>query len=75
MRLDTTGWKLCKKLKFGRTTKWYMHKLKPLVENETQKNQLELEILTDPPILALKPNLIIINEKNKQKSKKKEPAE
>ena len=45
-------WELCKKLKFDHTTKWYMHKLETVLENETHKILWDFEIQTDYQILA-----------------------
>ena len=33
-------WELYKKLKFDHTTKWYMHKLEPVLENDTPSQGL-----------------------------------
>ena len=51
--------KSCKKLKFDKTNKWYMHKPESVMENETHKNQLDFEIQTDPVILIGQPDLVI----------------
>ena len=40
-RYDWVGkviyWELCKRLKFDRNTKWYVHKQESVQENETHK--------------------------------------
>ena len=56
-------WELYKKLKFEHTTKWYMHKLESILENEMHKILWDFEIQTDPLIPAWKPDLVIINKK------------
>ena len=58
-------WKLCKKLKFPHTNKWYMHKLEYILENETRKILREFEIQTDLSIPARRPDRELIN-KNKR---------
>ena len=37
-------WELCKKLKFDRTNKWYMHNPESVLENEMHKFLLDFEI-------------------------------
>ena len=48
-------WKLCKKFKFNHANKWYMHKLEPVLENETHKLLWDFEIQTDYLISASRP--------------------
>ena len=43
---------LCKRLKFDPITKWYMHKLEFVREDETHKNLLDFEVQTDHRISA-----------------------
>ena len=54
---------LCGKLKFDHTTKWYMHKPKCVLENETHKILWDFEIQIDHLILARKPQLVLSNKK------------
>ena len=49
---------LCKKLKFDRINKWYMHKPKFILWG--------LQIQTDPLISTRRPDQVKINKKNKQ---------
>ena len=58
-------WELCKKLKFDNTTKWYMHKLEFIQENEMHKFFWNFEIQTDHKIPARRPDLMIINKKKR----------
>ena len=58
-------WELCKKLKFDHTNKWYMHNLETVLENETHKLFLDFDIQTDYLISARRPDLIIINKKER----------
>ena len=57
------NWKLCKRLKFDHTNKWYLHKQEYVIDNETHKILWEFEILTDHPIRARKPSPVLINKK------------
>ena len=54
-------WKMCKKLKFNYTNKWYMHNPASVLENDTLL--WDFDIRTDLLILARRPDLIIINKK------------
>ena len=56
-------WELCKWLKFDNTTKWYMHKLNFVQENETHKILCDFEIQTDHLIIARWPGLPLFNKK------------
>ena len=58
-------WELCKKLKFHHTTKWYMHKPESVLENETHKILWDFEIQTDHQIPARRPDLVMINKKER----------
>ena len=60
-------WKLCKKLKFDDTNKWYMHNPESIRENETHKLLWHFEVQTDQQISARRPDLIIINKKEKKR--------
>ena len=51
---------LCKRLNFDHTTKWYMHKPKFVLENETQKFLLDCEIQMDHLFLARWPDQVVI---------------
>ena len=59
-------WEMCKKLKFYHTNKWYMHNPEPVPENDTHKLLWDIDIHTDHLISARRPDLIIINNKNKE---------
>ena len=48
-------WKLCKKLKFDLTNKWYFHNLESVLENETHKILWDFKIQTDHLISARRP--------------------
>ena len=54
-------WELCKKLKFDHTTKWYIHKLESVLENEKHKIWGDFEIQTDY-LIPIRSNLVINNE-------------
>ena len=58
-------WELCKKLKFYRTNKWYMHKVESVLENGTHKLLWDFEILTDHLILARRSYLVIVNKRKR----------
>ena len=62
---------MCKKFKFDRTNKWYMHNPTVVLENYTHKLLWDFDIKTDHLISARRPDLIIINKKKKKKKKKK----
>ena len=55
----------CKTFKFDHTNKWYMHNPAPVLENETHKLQWDFNIPTDLLIPARRPDLIIINKKER----------
>ena len=63
-------WEICRKFQFDHTNKWYMHNPVPILENDSQKLLWGFNILTDNPIPARRPDLIIINKKKKRKSAK-----
>ena len=63
---------LFKKLKFGHTAKWHMHKPESVLKKRTHKILWDFEMQTDHLIAARKPNMVIINQKKKKKKKKKE---
>ena len=67
-RVGMTGWKsdpleLCKTLKFDHAVKWFMHKPASVLENELHKILWNFEIEIDHPILAIRPDLVLINKK------------
>ena len=46
------AWDLCKRLKFKYFDNWYIHKLEPVLEIDTQKSIYDFEIQTDHVVLA-----------------------
>ena len=58
-------WEMCKKLKFDHMNKWYMHNSAFVPENETHKLLWDFEIQTDHLISARRPDLMIINKKER----------
>ena len=62
--VKVTHRKMCQKLKLHHTTKWFMHKLESVLENETHKNLEDNEIQTDHLIMTRRPDLVIISKKN-----------
>ena len=58
-----TELEMCKKFKFDRTNKWYMHNPASVLDNNTHKLQWDFVIQTDHLISARRPDLIIINKK------------
>ena len=58
-------WELCKKFKFDRTNKLYMHKSEFVLENETHKILLDFEIQTDHLISVEGSDLVIVKKKKK----------
>ena len=56
---------MCKKFKFDRINKWHIHNQAPVLENDTHKLQWDINIQTNPLILARRPDLIIINKKKR----------
>ena len=58
-------WELCKKLKFDHTNKWYMHSPESVRENKTHKLLWDFDIQTDHLISTRRPDLIIINNKER----------
>ena len=57
--------KMCKKFKFDHTNKWYMHNPIPVLENDTHKLLWDFDIQMDHLTSPRRPNLIIINKKNR----------
>ena len=51
---------------FHNTTKWYMHKIDSIQENETHKTLWDFKIQTDPPIQAWNSALMLINKQKKR---------
>ncbi len=64
-RNEWVGKEMCKKLKFDHANKWYMHNPESVLENETHKLLWDFEIQMDHLISARRPNLIIINKKER----------
>ena len=58
-------WELCKKFKFNHTNKWYMHKPKSVLKNETHKLLWDFEIQTDHLISARRTDILIVNKKKR----------
>ena len=58
-------WKLCKKLKFNHTNKWYMHNPESVLENGMHKLLWDFVIQTDHLISARRRDLMIINRKKR----------
>ena len=58
-------WEMCRKFQFDYTNKWYMHNPAPVLENDTHKLLWDFNIQTDHLIPARRPDLIIINKKNR----------
>ena len=56
---------LCKKLEFDHTTKWYMRKPEFILENGIHKILWDIKIQTDHRIPTKRPDLVIINKKNR----------
>ena len=59
--------KMCKKFKFDHANKWCMHNPAPVLENDTHKLIWDFDIQTDHLISTRRPDLIIINKKEKKK--------
>ena len=57
---------MCKKFKFDHTNKWYMHNPAPVLENATHKLPWDFNVQTDHLIMAIRQDLIIINNKKKR---------
>ena len=55
-----------KRLKLDHADKWYIHRLESVLGNETHKIFWDFETQTDHPIADRKPDLEIINKKNKR---------
>ena len=62
-------WEICKKLKFDHTNKWYLHNPAPVLENDTHKLLWDFDIHTDHLVSAIRPDLIIINNKKREFAK------
>ena len=60
-----TDEEVCKKFKFDRANKWYMHNPESVPENETHKVVWDFDIQTDHQISARRPYLVIVNKKQK----------
>ena len=59
-------WEICKEFKFRHTNKWYMHNPAPVLENDTDKLQLDFDVHTDHLISTRRPD-----QSTKKKEKKK----
>ena len=62
-------WELCKKFKFDHVNKWYMYNQASVLENETYRLFWDSDIQTDRLISARRPDLIIINKKERDLTK------
>ena len=62
-------WEMCKKFKFDHTNQWYMHKLGPVLENDSHKLLWDFNIQSDHLIPARRPELVIINKKKKKRKR------
>ena len=58
-------WELCKKFKFDYAILWHMRKPESIQENEMHKIIWYFEILTDHLISARRPDLVIVNKKER----------
>ena len=58
-------WEMCRKFKFDHTNKWYMHSPVPVLENNTYGLLWDFDIQMDHLISARRPDLIIINKKQR----------
>ena len=62
-------WEMCKKFKLDHTNKWYMHNPAPVLENNTHKVRWDFDIHMDHQISARRPDLIVINNKERELAK------
>ena len=66
-RYDWVGmvipWEICKKFKFDRTNKWYMHNPVSVLENGVHKLLWDFDIQADQLTSARRPDLIVNNKK------------
>ena len=62
---EVIHWEMCKKFKFDHTNKWYMHNPATVLENDTYKLLWDFDSQTDHLISAWRPDLIIINKKER----------
>ena len=62
-------WELSKKFKLDHTNIWYMHNPAPVLENDTHKLLWDFDIQTEHVISARRPDLIIINKKERELAK------
>ena len=60
-------WEMCKKFEFDHAKKWYLHNPAPVLENDTHTFLWDFDIQMDHLISARRPDLIIINKKEKKK--------
>ena len=54
-------WEMCKKFKFDRTNKWYMHNPASVLENDMHRLLWDFDIQTDHLISARRPDLIYLS--------------
>ena len=64
-------WEMCKNFTFDHAKEGYMHNPVPVLENNTHKLLWDFDIQTDHLLSARRPDLIIINKKNKKTKQKK----
>ena len=58
-------WEMCRKFQLDHTNKWYMHNPVPVQENDSHKLLWDFNIKTDHLIPVRRPDLIIIDKKNR----------
>ena len=58
-------WKLCKKFQFDHTNKWYHNDPTSGRQNDIYKLQWDFDIQIDQQISARRPDLIVINKKER----------
>ena len=68
-------WELCKKFRFDHMNKWYTHNSESALGNKTHKPRWYFEKQTDYLISTRRPNLAIVNKKEKKINKKRELVE
>ena len=62
-------WEMCKKFQLDHANKWYMYNPGPVLENDTHKLLWHFDIQTNHLISARRPDLILINNKNRKSAK------
>ena len=58
-------WEMCRKFQFDHTNKWYMYNPAPVLENYSHELLWDFNIQTDHLIPARRPDLIIINKRER----------